>query len=151
MAIRATAESVAAIIEVDESISLDPFIAAASSLVDRVRDYAVANSLLADGTEDGDKTREEKLEEIETWLAAHFYTVRDPRPVSEGAGPVSTSYQSRVDLRLFTSHYGQMAAMLDETGILEEINKGKGITRTRRVGVHWLGKTSEEIQGERGL
>lgn len=139
MAVRTTPELVAGIIEVDEAISLTPFISAASSLVDRVRDYAVANDLLRDGPDSDDKTRDEKLREIETYLAAHFYTLRDPRVTSEAAGPVSASYQSRVDLRLFTSHYGQMACTLDETGLLELINAGK----RRKAGLFWGGRNCE--------
>lgn len=140
MPIRTTAELVAGIIEVDEDIPLIPFISAASSLVDRVSDYAEANDLLVDGPDSGDKTRADKLQEIETFLAAHFYTLRDPRSVSEGAGGVSVSYQSRVDLRLFTSHYGQMACVLDETGILEQINNG-GVKAPKVARVSWVGKS----------
>lgn len=144
MAIRTTAELVAGIIEVDESISLVPFISAASSLVDRIRDKSsdMEPPVLQDGEESGDKTRDEKLQEIETFLAAHFYTLRDPRATQEVAGPVQATYQSKVDLRLFTSHYGQMAAALDETGLLEQINTGK--QKARRVGVSYVGKTRAE-------
>ena len=151
MAVRTTTELVTEIIEVEEGVSLLPFISAASSLVDRVAARAGETGLLADGEGSGDKTRASKLQEIETWLAAHFYTVFDPRSVSEGAGGVSVSYQSRVDLRLFTSHYGQMAATLDETGVLEAINAGKswgGTSGGKTVGVIWLGKTPEEEREE---
>lgn len=136
MGVRTTPELVAGIIEVDVDIPLSPFISAASSLVDRIRDNAVANDLLRDGSGPDDKTREEKLLEIETYLAAHFYTLRDPRVTSEAAGSVSASYQSSVSLRLFTSHYGQMACALDETGLLERINKG----RQGKVGLFWGGR-----------
>lgn len=147
MAVRTTSELVAEIIEVDEEISLAPFISAASSLVDRVRDYAVKNDLLLDGEESGDKTREEKLREIETFLAAHFYTLREPREVTIGVGgAIQIENQSKVDLRLFTSHYGQMACALDETGTLERINSGKQVGYAKRVGVTWLGKTQEQIE-----
>lgn len=145
MAVRTTAELVGAIIEVDQDIPLGPFISFASSLCDRVERAAIENDLLSDGPDSDDKTRNEKLQEIETLLAAHFYTLRDPRPVSEGAGPVSATYQSRVDLRLFTSHYGQMACALDETGVLELINSGKSKPKT--VGLFWGGKTPEEAAG----
>lgn len=144
MSIRTTTELVAGIIEVDEAISLTPFISAAASLVDRISDYAVKNDLLSDGPNSDDKTRYEKLQEIETFLAAHFYTLRDPRSVSEGAGGVSVSYQSDVSLRLFTSHYGQMACVLDETGILELINSGK---KRQEARLSWMGKTTLETRG----
>ena len=144
MPVRTTSELVAGIIEVDETISLTPFISAASSLVDRIRDKSADMDppVLQDGTESGDKTRDEKLEEIETYLAAHFYTLRDPRATQEVAGPVQATYQSKVDLRLFTSHYGQMACALDESGLLEQINSGK--QKARRVGVSYVGKTIAE-------
>lgn len=148
MAIRTTTELIAGIIEIDEAIPLDPFISAASSLVDRVAVYAEANNLLVDGPETGDKTRFQKLQEIETFLGAHFYTLRDPRPTQEAAGPVNVTYQSRVDLRLFTSHYGQMACALDETGILEEINAGKPKLRT--ASLNYVGKTVREQRENRG-
>jgi hypothetical protein len=139
MGVRTTPELVAGIIEVDVDIPLSPFISAASSLVDRIRDNAIANDLLRDGPDSDDKTREEKLQEIETYLAAHFYTLRDPRVTTERAGPVGASYQSAVALRLFTSHYGQMACALDETGLLELINAGK----RRKAGLFWGGRNCE--------
>lgn len=128
MAIRTTDEAVAGIIEVDSSILLDPFIETAANLVDRV---AAADSTVSSAT----------LELIERYLSAHFYTLRDPRPTSERAGPVGASYQSRVDLGLKTSHYGQMAITLDPTGVLKALSEG-----TRRAGVTWLG-----VEADRGL
>lgn len=141
MPIRTNSGLVAGVIEVDASIALAPFISAASTLVDRVEKSAVARNLLLDDPETDGKSRDMKLQEIETFLAAHFYTLRDPRPTAEAAGPVNTSYQSAVDLRLFTSHYGQMACALDETGILEAINAGRP-GGARKVGLFWGGKPS---------
>lgn len=154
MGIRTTPELVAGVIEVDDFYNLDPFISAASTLVDRIRDYSDASEpkTLQDGYNSGDKTRDEKLTEIETYLAAHFYTLIDPRPSSEGVGggAVATTYQNKVDLRLFTSHYGQMAAVLDESGYLERLAKGKmpGSSGQRKVGVTWLGKSRSEQYSE---
>lgn len=140
MAQRTTAELVAGVIEVDVDIPLDPFISAASTLVDRVERFAVTLNLLLDDPESDGKSREDKLRQIETFLAAHFYTLRDPRPTGEGAGPVHVTYQSSVALRLFTSHYGQMAASLDETGVLEAVNAGRP-GGPRKVGMFWGGKS----------
>lgn len=143
MAIRTTAELVGAICEVDPDVPLDPFIGFASTLVDRVERAAVAGNLLVDDPETDGKTRNEKLQQIETLLAAHMYcALRDMRAVSEGAGSVSASYQSRIDLRLFLTHYGQQACILDETGTLEMINKGRSSPRVLKVS--WVGKTPEE-------
>lgn len=127
---RTTTELVSGIIEVDGSISLDPFILAASALVEEI---AVKSG-----------HDEERLTLIETWLAAHFYTVRDPRSVAERAGPVGANYQSAVDLGLATSHYGQMAMTLDTSGLLAAMSRNK----KRTVSVGWLGKTQAEIEEE---
>lgn len=124
---RTTESNVAAIIEVDVTISLVPFMTVANALVTEL--------CLDSGYDD------ERLELIERWLAAHFYTNRDPRPVSEAAGPVSTTYQSAVALNLNTSHYGQTAMLLDTAGSLKTLNNSKG---KKTVGVHWLGKPEAE-------
>lgn len=122
---RTTHELVEGVIEIDSDINLDPFI-------------AVANALVTEIAPDSGHT-EERLILIETWLAAHFYTVRDPRPVSERAGSVSVTHQSAVALGLNTSHYGQTAMTLDTTGRLKALHAGK-----RVVGVTWLGRTDEQ-------
>ncbi len=117
MAVRTTSSLVEAIIEVDSNIALTPFIAAANTLVTRC-----CTDLDVDYTSD-------ELEQIETWLSAHFYTVRDMRAEYEKAGSVAQKLQSKVDLGLDTSHYGQMAKTLDYYGGLakldEEIKNGK--------------------------
>jgi hypothetical protein len=120
-----TAELVAGLIEVDADISLDPFIATATAFVSEIP----ASAGLAT----------ERLELIERYLSAHFYTHRDPRPVSERAGPVSAEYQSKVDLNLSTSHYGQTAMMLDTSGTLATLSR-----LSKRVGgVTWLGQADD--------
>ena len=122
-----TAEKVRAIIEVDPSITdLTPFLAAAHALVEsHCEGISTANAAI-----------------VETWLAAHCLTIRDPRVINETAKGVGQSYQSRVDLGLSVSHYGQTAMMLDETGGLAAWNKqvldGKTNPTTMLT---WLGKT----------
>lgn len=106
---RTTADLVGGIIEVLSTIPLDPFIAAANSLVTEI--------CAPEGYDDA------RLELIERYLSAHFYCLRDPRAWREEAGDVAASYQNAVDLILFTSHYGQMAAMLDTAGGLAALNK----------------------------
>ena len=129
MAIRTTAEEVEAIIAVESDIDLTPFITAASALVD---DIATASG--------HDDTR---LTLIETWLAAHFYTVYDPRPTEEKAGSIWQMYQSKVALGLSTSHYGQQAMILDSSGLLRQYSEGK-----RTLSVTWLGTELEETDEE---
>lgn len=123
---RTTPELVSGIIEVDGAIDLAPFISVASELVTEFctgKGYTV-----------------ERMELIERWLSAHFYTNRDPRPTREEAGPVSATYQSKVDLNLYTSHYGQTAMLLDTAGglaLLSDTNLAN--KRHLVVSVTWVG------------
>jgi len=122
---RTTSVLVGGIIEVDATISLSPFIEIASVLVTECC-----------STNDYDAT---KLELIERWLSAHFYTVRDMRAESEKAADTSEKKQSKVDLGFDTSHYGQTAMRLDTAGGLASLNtkmKGKGASP---MGITWLG------------
>lgn len=123
---RTTSELVAGVIEVDETIPLDPFISVASELVTEL--------CLGKGYSD------DRLELIERWLSAHFYTNRDPRTVREEAGPVSASYQSKLALNLGTSHYGQTAMMLDTAGGLSALSRD---LRKQTLSVSWLGTKIE--------
>ncbi len=119
--VRTTQELVAGIIELDPRISdLSPFITAASLLVDEVD----AKSDLAS----------ENLQVIETWLAAHFYAIRDPRSLVEKAGSVSQTIESKVDLNLSVTRYGQMAMVLDTSGTLRALSNGRVSLK-----VTWLG------------
>jgi hypothetical protein len=65
-----------------------------------------------------------RLELIERWLGAHFYAIFDPRSVVEKAGSVLQQIQSRVDLGLNLTHYGQTAMRLDTQGALAVMNNG---------------------------
>ena len=121
---RTTPDAVAAIIEVDDAITLTPFIESASAVVDDV-----CVPLLYDAT---------RLELIERWLSAHFYALRDPRRSSEGASGVSASYQNAVDLGFNCTHYGQAAMRLDTRGGLAALEKLSKQGGRRTVGVYHL-------------
>ena len=123
--IRTTPELVAGILRIETGVDLDPFILAASSLVDGIDDRTDAPS-------------DERLQLIETWLAAHFYCMQFPRRSSEAAGDVSASYEGRFDLNLALSRYGQMAMVLDPTGYLKALNMPTKIVT--KVGATWLGR-----------
>lgn len=139
MGVRTTSELVGGIIELDPNITdLDPFILIASILVDRVQAAADESGAL-DPANDDAADKETVLETIETWLAAHFYAMRDPRTTQEAVGGVQETYQSKVDLGLRLSHYGQMAIALDATGTLQNIADGKVNLTPVEVGVSWLG------------
>lgn len=132
MAVRTTPLLVAGIIEVDEDIPLDPFIDAASMVVDRV----CATAKDDDGS---DYYNSANLEIIERWLAAHYYAIRDPRPVFEGVGKVQVSNESKVALNLNETRYGTTAMTLDTAGGLARLNKEMELGGRRRPSVHWLG------------
>lgn len=115
---RTTRTLVAEVIELDVSIvpndaAMLPFITVANELVTEVCTGTAGPKVAYTA---------ERLELIERWLTAHFYTNRDPRTASESAG-VSASYQSKIDLGLDTSHYGQTAMRLDTNGGLSKLNK----------------------------
>ncbi len=129
MAVRTTDALVGGIIEVTASISLTPFIAAANTLVTQC---CTGDAVSTDYTADD-------LQQIETWLAAHFYTVRDMRAERERAGSVEEKFQSKVDLGFSTSHYGQMAMTLDYQGGLASLNQDIIAGNKKTVSISWLG------------
>jgi hypothetical protein len=131
---RTTKDDIEGIIELDASVipndaAMLPFITIANELV---TEYCTGTN--------GPTTEysEERLELIERWLAAHFYTNRDPRATNESAGAVSVGYQSSVGLGFDTSHYGQTAMRLDTNGGLSTLNENMKKGRPR-VRVSWLG------------
>jgi len=135
MAIRTTSSAVEEIIEVDSSIDLDPFIETASALVDK--HCAAANSAYTAA----------ELELIERWLSAHFYAIRDPRSLIDYLGKLSSTIESKVDLGLNVTRYGQMAMILDSYGGLAALNENMINKGGRRViGITWLGEESETLE-----
>ena len=82
---------------------------------------------------------DDRLTLIETWLAAHCYTVRDMRAEMEKAGSVSERKQSKVDLGFDSSHYGQTAMRLDSQGGLAALNEKIKKGQAAAVGVTYLG------------
>jgi len=126
MAFRTTETLIKEIISVSKKqVSLDQFILPANELV---------NELLTDSGYSSTR-----LQLIETWLAAHFYAILDPRAKDEKAGPVSQENQSKVDLGLNVTHYGQQAMRFDTQGILARMDKSTTLGKNRTVGVTFLG------------
>ncbi len=124
---RTTSALVEGIIENELSITLTPFIDAANTLVTRcctdlTDDYTTA-----------------ELVQIETWLSAHIFTVREGRAFREKAGSVSEEKQSRVDLGFDTSHYGQMAMRLDYHGGLAKLNEQIKKGQAKQLIATWVG------------
>ena len=117
---------VEAIIDYDDLIDLTPFILVANQLVTELctdSDYADA-----------------RLTEIERWLSAHFYHIRDQHVASERAGEVGANYQYRVDLALNQTKYGQMAMILDTAGNLAQLNKRIIDGKSATVTIAWMGE-----------
>lgn len=126
MAIRTTPEAVRGIVDSDPSIPMEPFIVAASLLVDKVAKDDINRELSADD-----------LAEIERWLAAHCYSMRDRQVTGESGGGVSGSYAGSFGTMLDSTTYGQTAKLLDTTGYLSKLGERKATA----IGC-WLGKTA---------
>lgn len=88
---------------------------------------------------------DERLELIERWLSAHFYTVLSPRANRERVSSLQAQYQSKVDLGFDTSHYGQTAMRLDTNGGLARLNAliKKGLGHVN-VAIKWAGTIPPE-------
>lgn len=143
MPVRTTDVLVGGIVELDADIPVAPFIESANILVNRV----CLGAKKADGTPYYDELIAQdavELEMIERWLSAHFYCIRDPRAQFEGVSSIMTRFQTKVDLNLSVTHYGQQAMALDTSGALSDFNKDltKGGPK-RKVGVWWLGVEAE--------
>jgi len=136
MAVRTSYAAVALLIDVDSTISTDlaPFI-------------EVANSLVTDVCTNYDTPyTDAKLELIERWLSAHFYAVRESRASEQRAVSVSRILQSKVDLGLDVTHYGQQAKLIDTEGGLAALD-GRLKSGKAKVtpGISWLGVDDWDI------
>lgn len=80
-----------------------------------------------------------RLELIERWLAAHFYSILNPQVSFFSAGTVQESYDSKVDLRLQVTRYGQQVMILDTKGGLAGLSNSAGIVKSTTGTLTWLG------------
>ena len=130
---RATEDMVKAIVEVDdlEAPSLEPFNRPAAILIKRICEPEY-------DLDDADDI--ELLTEVEAWLTAHFYRMRDPTIVTEITGPIHTTYQQKVGLFLQQTTYGQQAMALDVTGALAGYNAETAAGKPIEVGLFWAGQ-----------
>ena len=111
--------------EVDDSISLTPFIVAAEELV-------------TECCVDSDYTAT-RLAMVEAWLAAHFYLIRDQAMASERAGDMGVNYQYQIGLNLQQTKQGQMAMTLDTAGNLAALSKRIEEGKSFSIHIGWLG------------
>ncbi len=126
---RTTQVLVQGIIDAQVGFDLTPFIAFANELVTDVCG--------ASGYSDG--YIGSKMELIERWLAAHFYTDFDNQLTMAKAGTVTVGYQHKIDYGLKSSVYGQHAMIMDTDGNLAALNNTMQTKRKITVGVQWLG------------
>lgn len=74
------------------------------------------------------------LKEIETYLAAHFVTLRDRIVKSEAADGVKFDYQGATDMGLDSSQYGQTAQILDSCGKLTQLSDADRVSFLAKAG-----------------
>lgn len=123
---RIDAQDVKDILDFDPSIqNLLPFIAAAEEMVNNLCLKSGYSSNL--------------LCIIETWLAAHFVAIRDPRYQSEGIGAANASYIASGGMNLSQTPYGQQALTLDWKGNLAWIDKHISQGKRAVAGITYLG------------
>ena len=118
---RTTALRVSEIVETIPTISLLPFIAAANTMVNWLATKDTLQEL--------DSTT---LEEIERWLAAHFYSCRDQAYQAKSIGRTMGHFQGQTTMVLASTMWGQQAMLLDVTGRLGQRSKDAE-TGLRRV------------------
>lgn len=72
------------------------------------------------------------IDEVQKWLAAHFATANDPRVETHRTSGHTVAFESKIDLGLDSSRFGQMAKRLDPTGCLSQRDKAGRIPLVAR-------------------
>lgn len=119
--------------------SLQPFIASAVAITDRVvacairRGKTLTNTI--DATQDEAPSAASEEEIVETLLAAHFYKYAwDKQQLSKSSAGASDSYSPKTAMYLEGTSYGQSAMVVDPSGCLRAISAGA------RASGRWLGR-----------
>jgi hypothetical protein len=122
----------------DLTVSMQPYIAAAESLVDYVVAQDAANPLTANLTA-------AQLFTIESFVAAWAYTTGDPtyqaKTTSAGGGNASATFDGKMDMYLSSNRYGQRAIIFDTSGTLARLDKEARQGGHPKVGMLWLGRS----------
>lgn len=92
---------------------VDIHILSANILVDKLL-VDIAVPIITDATH---------LKEIERWLSAHFAAIQDPRAKTEKADVVGQTIESKVDLNLNVTRYGQQVLILDTSGAFADLQE----------------------------
>jgi hypothetical protein len=121
------------IFDLDEDIDTSAAITDGNLLVDQVcldSDYS-----------------EELLTRIETYLAAHFLAIRDPRTSFETIGEIQDRFEGKTDMGLRFTRYGQQAILLDTAGNLAKLDNTQKTVKGRLSGnaksITWLGTSCD--------
>ena len=139
MTVRVTPEAVREIIDADVGTSMNPFIAVASNLTDKVSDNDSDSVLTASD-----------LYELERWLAAFFYAQFDPQYSGKETEGEKALFQVGLDgdKLLDINRWGRMAMLLDTTGYLSLLNarakKGRAIASGSWLGLPPSSQTDYE-------
>jgi hypothetical protein len=128
VALRTSPEAVRAAVETDSDIDVSPYIRTANVLADKVS-AEDSDSLLSDAL----------LTEIETYLAAHFYALRDQQFHSKKTADASAQFQGQTSMGLKATLWGQQAIDLDVSGYLEALSRERHV-----VSLDWLGLPPSE-------
>lgn len=130
---RTDSATVGKVIEVDPTLTaaVTQAIAAATVIVDRVYTRATAKGVTLSTDE---------LLQIETYLAAHYYALRDPQYISKATDDASATFQGQTGMGLDSTFWGQMAKTLDVSGCLQE--QANGIKRPK---MGWLGSDDQDL------
>ena len=126
MALRVTESEVREYALLSSDVVITKHVAMANRITDRVTAQDT-DGLLDSGT----------LYDIELNLSAHFAVQHEKNQqyTSRSTEGASGSFQGQFMDGLSSSHYGQNAIMLDETGYLRSLSKGR-----RKATATWLGK-----------
>ncbi len=123
MPTRTDSAAVCAVLETSlDDDQIDPFIQTANIMVTEY--LAGSDCALSDAI----------LKEIETYLAAHFVTLRDRIVQREAADGVSFDYQGATDMGLDSSQYGQTAQILDSCGKLTQLSDADRVSFLAKAG-----------------
>lgn len=132
MPVRTSADAVKAVLldnyDAEKAYSLDPFIASANALTNRVQ---AKDKGVVLGSVD--------LELIERWLAAHFYQHGDQGFQYRQEGKGSAKFHGVTGKGLESTQYGQAAIGFDYTGELAAINAEMVSGKSRKAKVLWAG------------
>jgi len=129
MGVRTTAAAVRGLLgdNYNRRTQVEPYIAVANGIV---------NQLLAAYPD----TDADTLEMLERILSCHYYQKMDKGHASRGG----VSFESRTDMYLTSSQYGQMAIEYDPTGFLALMNTQATAGGTPVAGGFWLGTPNRQ-------